>query len=48
MRLDGKTNSFEVIKEGGTHATRIRDLSEPDKEKVLQNLSNWLGLIIRE
>lgn len=47
MRLDGRTNSFEVVKAGGTHATRIKDLSAPDKEKVYISLADWLGIIIK-
>lgn len=47
MRLDGETNSFEVVKAGGTHATRIRDLSVPDKGKVYDSLAEWLGIVIK-
>jgi len=46
MRLKGKTNSFEVLKDKGTHATRIKDLSVSDKAKVYTKLSDWLGKII--
>ncbi len=46
MRLKGKTNSFEVLKVNGTHATRVKDLSESDRAKVYTNLSGWLGIII--
>ena len=46
MKLNGKTNSFEVVKQEGTHATRIKDLSAPDKKKVLTSLEEWLGKIL--
>lgn len=47
IKLSGKTNSFEVVNEKGTHASRIKDISETDKEKVMKSLSDWLGIIIR-
>jgi hypothetical protein len=46
MKLKGKTNAIEEIKEFGTHATRIRDLSDKQKREVINTLENWLGIII--
>ena len=42
VQITGKTNSFRVIKAGGSHGTRIRNLPADQKEKVLKALSEWL------
>jgi hypothetical protein len=36
------TNAFRVIKPGGSHHTRIRNLPENQRKKVLDSLSRWL------
>ena len=46
MKLIGKTNAVEEIKEFGTHATRIKDLSYKQRLEVINSLENWLGIII--
>jgi hypothetical protein len=46
MKLIGKTNAVEEIKEFGTHATRIKDLNDKQRLEVINSLENWLGIII--
>jgi PS-10 peptidase S37 len=46
MKLIGKTNAIEEIKEFGTHATRIKDLNNKQRLEVITRLENWLGIII--
>ncbi len=38
------TNAFRVIKPGGSHLTRIGNLPEAQRKKVLDSLNVWLGL----
>ena len=40
--LTRNTNSIKVIKAGGSHRTRIRNLPEKQKEFVLTTLKGWL------
>lgn len=42
VQITGKTNSFKVVKPGGSHRTRIYNLPEEQRRKVLQALSTWL------
>ena len=42
--LIGKTNSFKIVKKNGTHASRILNLDEKQKDKIYNNLKKWLNL----
>jgi hypothetical protein len=42
VQTTGKTNSFKVVKAGGSHTTRIRNLPEDQRKKVLEALGEWL------
>lgn len=42
VQISGKTNSFKVVKPEGSHGTRIRNLPEEQKQKVLESLGEWL------
>ena len=37
------TNSIRVVKEGGSHRTRIKDLTEKQKKLVMDTLNRWLN-----
>lgn len=47
MKLIGKTNSFVAMKNGGTHATRIKNFDIEEKTKIYKALENWLGVKIQ-
>ena len=42
VQITGKTNSFKVVKAEGSHRTRIRNLPEDQRKKVLEALGEWL------
>jgi hypothetical protein len=42
VQISGKTNSFRVIKPEGSHGTRISNLPDEQKQKVLNTLGEWL------
>ncbi|MCD4729366.1 MAG: aminopeptidase, partial [Bacteroidales bacterium] len=42
--LTYNTNSIIIIKPGGSHTTRIRNLPEKQKNLVIETLKNWLEL----
>jgi len=42
VQISGKTNSFKVVKPQGSHGTRIRNLPEDQRQKVLNALGEWL------
>jgi len=42
--VPGKTNALKVIKPGGSHITRIRNLPDDQKQMVLDQLENWLEI----
>ena len=42
VQITGKTNSYNVIKPEGSHTTRIRNLPEDQRTKVLKSLGEWL------
>ncbi len=44
--LTGGTNSIKIVKPGGSHRTRIRNLPEDQKETVISTLENWLEVEI--
>ncbi len=37
-----KENMIKIVKKGGSHATRINNLPEDQKNKVLNTIDNWL------
>ncbi len=46
MELSGTTNAIKIVKPGGSHRTRIRNLP-PDQQKVVYAaLEDWLGITI--
>lgn len=46
VRPTGKTNSFSMVKKGGTHGTGIRSFEGEEREKILTALEKWLDLKI--
>ncbi len=40
--VSSNCNVIKVIKPNGTHATRIMNLPEEDKEMVLTTLNGWM------
>jgi hypothetical protein len=46
VELNGNTNSLLITKSGGSHTTRIRDLSKRDKMMIKDKLEKWLNLRI--
>ena len=43
VELSGMTNSLRMIKKGGNHGTKIRDLSPEQQKIVVATLEEWLG-----
>ncbi len=43
VELIGKTNSLVIIKPEGSHTTRIRNISDEDRERIYSRLEEWLG-----
>ena len=43
VELAGHTNSFKIVKPGGSHRTRISNLPEVQKQMVLDSLKTWLS-----
>ena len=46
--IDGKTNSFRMIKKGGSHRTRINSFYNEEKNRVIDSLNVWLNLKIEK
>ncbi|MEN8226083.1 MAG: S28 family serine protease [Bacteroidota bacterium] len=42
VQVTGKTNSFKIVKPQGSHLTRIRNLPDDQRQKVLKALGEWL------
>ncbi|MCD4681789.1 MAG: aminopeptidase [Bacteroidales bacterium] len=42
--LTYNTNSIKIVKPGGSHTTRIRNLPEDQKKLIVETLKSWLGL----
>ncbi|MGB5847931.1 MAG: S28 family serine protease [Ignavibacteriaceae bacterium] len=42
VQLTGETNSIKMVKEGGSHRTRINSFSDEEKEIIYSTLENWL------
>jgi len=43
VQLGGNSNSLKIMKEGGDHRTRIRNLPEEQRELVLTTIHDWLN-----
>jgi hypothetical protein len=48
MELSGKTNAVKVVKKGGSHTTRIANLSPEQRSLVYSTMERWLGLKIED
>ena len=46
VMLSGKTNALKIVKKGGSHNTRINNLPDAQREKVLKALEKWLEIRI--
>jgi hypothetical protein len=46
MELSGKTNAVKIVKAGGSHRTRIRNLPPEQQEIVYDALEQWLDVSI--
>ncbi len=44
--IEGKTNALKMVKKGGSHKTRIHSFEEPEKQKIIDTLENWLQMKI--
>jgi hypothetical protein len=42
--IAGKTNVLKIVKEGGSHSTRISNLPENERAQVLDTLEKWLEI----
>jgi len=42
VELTGETNSIKMVKEGGSHRTRINNFSDEEKEIIYSTLEDWL------
>jgi len=48
VQLTGETNAVKMVKEGGSHRTRIKDFSEEEKEVIYSTLEKWLKIEINK
>ncbi len=46
VELTGETNSIKMVKEGGSHRTRINSFSNDEKEIIYSTLEDWLEIEI--
>jgi hypothetical protein len=46
-QLTGMTNAIKMVKEGGFHRTKIRDLNPEQKAVVYDALERWMGLPVQ-
>jgi len=42
VELTGETNSIKMVKEGGSHRTKINSFSDDEKEIIYKTLEDWL------
>jgi hypothetical protein len=47
VQTTGKNNTFRVVKNEGSHRTRIRNLPEYQRVKILKALGEWLECEIK-
>ena len=48
VELTGVTNAIRMVKKGGNHGSKIRDLDPEQRKKVYQALENWTGAKVEE
>ena len=46
VQLTGETNAIKMVKDGGSHRTRIMSFDEQEKEIIYSILEDWLGIEI--
>ena len=46
VELTGETNSIKMVKQGGSHRTRINSFSSEEKEIIYTTLEDWLDIKI--
>jgi hypothetical protein len=46
MELSGKTNALKMVNKGGSHRTKIRDLTQEQRAAILNALKEWLGVTV--
>ena len=46
VQLTGETNAVKMVKEGGSHRTRIKHFSDEEKEIIYNTLEKWLNIRI--
>ncbi len=46
VMLSGKTNAVKMVLSGGSHSTRISNLTPKQKELVYRTLEKWLEMKI--
>lgn len=44
VQLIGRTNAIKLVKKGGYHGTRIKDLDPDQKELFYSKMEEWLGI----
>ncbi len=47
MQLTGMTNAIKLVNQGGSHRSRIRDLTNGQQAQAMDSLKVWLGLPTR-
>jgi hypothetical protein len=48
VELTGETNSIKMVKEGGTHRTRIESFEGDELKKIYNALEEWVGVEIED
>ncbi len=48
VELTGVTNSIKMVKKGGNHGSKIRDLDPDQKKLVYRKLQEWTGVMVEE
>ncbi len=46
VNIGDRTNAVKMVKEGGSHRTRISSFDGDEKEKIYSTLENWLDVEI--
>ena len=46
--IKGKTNSFKMVKKGGSHRTRISSFYNEEKNRIIDSLKVWLDVDIKK
>lgn len=48
VELTGETNAIKIVKKGGSHRTRIKNIDETDRKFIINKLEEWLDYKIPE